>query len=77
LSCTRASNLDNKKLETIQNQGIPAFSVTTDTAKTDDMLHNCINNTKIQSYDSEKIYQVFDLFEKYYDFDKFREVFQI
>ena len=77
LSCKRDSILDKEKIEAIKDQGIPAFSVTTDTATTDDMVHNCIENTKIQSYDSDKIHKVFDLFEKYYDFDKFREVFQI
>jgi dethiobiotin synthetase len=77
LSCTRTSELDNEKLEKIQSQGIPAFSVSMDTAKTDDILHKCIDTTKIQPYDSDKIFQVFDLFDKYYDFDKFREVFDV
>ncbi len=77
LSCTRTTSLEKEQIENIQNQGIPAFSVSTDTAKTDSMLYNCMDNTKLQSYDSEKIYQVFDLFEKYYNFDKFREVFEV
>jgi dethiobiotin synthetase len=77
LSCRRTSDLDQEKLQSIKDQGIPAFSVNTDTALTDDILHKCIDDTKLQPYDSEKIHQVFDLFENYYDFDKFKKAFNI
>lgn len=77
LSCSIPDHIDQKKFDTIRNQGIPAFAVTTDTAVTDNILNKCIENTKLQPYDSQKIYEVFNLFENYYDFEKFKKAFRI
>ena len=75
LTCTNEVKRSNAQHDMLTAAGIPALYVTEDTTQTDSMLYNCFSNTKLQLYDSWKHQQILQLFEQYFDVEKFIRVF--
>lgn len=54
-----------------EGTGIPVIYAMDDTATTDEKLFKCIKNTKLQVYDDRKHDEIVDMFDRYFDVDKF------
>ena len=77
LTCMNDSYRLKERIALVQASGIPAFYVREDTSTTDSRIHEVIKNTKLQPWDTSKMQKIADLFEKYFEFDKFIEKFGI
>ncbi|MBN2651801.1 MAG: AAA family ATPase [Spirochaetales bacterium] len=75
LTCKKPSIKIIKNIKKIIKYNIPAFYVDEDTAETDIRLYECYNNTKIQTFDSEKIKSIQSMFAQYFETDKFMDAF--
>ena len=77
LTCMNDSFKLKERIALVQAAGVPAFYVREDTSTTDSRIHEVIKNTKIQPWDENKMKKITELFEKYFDFDKFVRRFDI
>ena len=77
LTCGNTTPLDPEIENEIVNSNIPALLVQEDTARAEHLIERCFENNKIQIYDTEKIKDLEQLFEKYFDFDKFMDTFRL
>ena len=76
ISCSREEiGIKEKNKKRIEDAGIPALIVEEDTEAVERKLLYAFENTKIQLYDNAKIKEIEDMFEKYFDFDKFIDFF--
>ncbi len=77
LTCGKTTPLNRNSVETLEKSGIPALYVQEDSASTELIVSQCFNTTKLQIYDNEKIEQIVNLFEDYFDMEKFIEAFSL
>jgi hypothetical protein len=77
LTCGKSVPLDKKLQKVIAKTGIPAIFVMEDTAKTEEIVLKCFEETKLQVFDSHKIEEVEELFLKHFDFPKFAKAFNL
>ena len=77
LTCSSNSKTIASSVKQIKKYNIPALFVSTDTAETDDIINECIENTKLQPYDDFKISYIKNLFEKHFDIEKFIKTFDL
>ena len=55
--------------------GLPTILVKDDTASTEQKILDIFENTKLQIYDTRKIKEVEELFDRYFTLDAFVETF--
>jgi BioD-like phosphotransacetylase family protein len=77
LTCGEGVPLDRNILYTIKKAQIPALFVKEDTATAEKVILEAYDSTKLQIYDKQKLDEIKQLFEEYFDFDKFIESFSI
>lgn len=76
ISCSREEiGIKEKNKQRIEEAGIPALIVEENTEAVERKLLYAFENTKIQLYDNTKIKEIEDMFEKYFEFDKFIDLF--
>ena len=77
LTCAHEAKRSAEQLRMLREHDVPALYVKEDTTNTDARLYKCFNNTKLQLYDSWKHEQIINLFEQYFDTDKFMRTFNL
>ena len=77
LTCGDAYKIDPHLKKAIEESGIPALIVNTDTAGAEKTILDCFESTKLQLYDSTKINEVRNLFTEHFDTEKFIDSFKI
>jgi dethiobiotin synthetase len=77
LTCGRTDTLDPEVGKEILAAGLPAVLIKDDTASAEQNLLDIFENTKLQTYDVRKIEEIEELFDKYFDTQKFLDTFQV
>ncbi len=77
LTCSKKSEVIQSSIKILEQSHIPALFVQEDTATTSIKLENCIENTKLQTYDETKIQNIFDLFQNHFDIEKFISTYKL
>ena len=77
LTCGENIPLSKNIEHTILRSKIPALFVKEDTAAAEKIILEVYDNNKLQIYDRQKIGEIKNLFEQYFDFDKFLKSFAI
>jgi uncharacterized protein len=77
LTCGESTPDDRDIEKEILRSGIPAMYVNEDTATAEKFVLETYENSKLQIYEKPKLREVEQLFERYFDFEKFLDTFQI
>jgi dethiobiotin synthetase len=77
LTCGESTTTDKTIEKEIIQANIPALYVNEDTATAEKLVLDTYENTKLQVYEKPKLKEVEQLFEKYFDFQKFLDSFSI
>ncbi len=77
LTCGRTDALDPDVGKEILAAGLPAILIKDDTASAEQKILDIFENTKLQTYDTRKIKEIEDLFDQYFDMEKFLDTFQV
>ncbi len=77
LTCGENIPLDHNIRHVLEKSGIPALYVKEDTAAAEKIILEAYDSTKLQVYDKQKLEEIKHLFEKYFDFDKFKKNFSV
>ncbi len=77
LTCGATTSLDPEVERHIADSGIPALYVQEDTAATEQKISASFESTKLQTYDAEKIRMIEELFDTYFDTQKFFDTFDL
>lgn len=75
LTCGGATKLWPEIETLIKESNIPAILVEEDTATAEQIVSKTYTNTKIQTFDTEKIELINELFKIHFDFERFLETF--
>jgi hypothetical protein len=70
-------SLNSQVRKELINASLPVIYVKEDIGQTEEFLLNIYENTKIQEYDALKYKKVVELYEKYFDFERFIDSFGI
>ncbi|OHD14763.1 MAG: hypothetical protein A2Z96_01570 [Spirochaetes bacterium GWB1_48_6] len=73
LTCGRVTDLLDESRRELEDTGIPGLYVQEDTAEAENVVRNCFENTKLQVFDAGKALEIESLFQKYFDWDKFKK----
>lgn len=74
LTCGSVTDLLERSRSQLENSKLPALYVQEDTAASEAILRDCIENTKIQTFDDHKIREIEELFDKHFDYERFAQV---
>jgi BioD-like phosphotransacetylase family protein len=77
LTCGENIPLDHNIRHVLEKSGIPALYVKEDTAAAEKIILEAYDSTKLQIYDKQKLEEIKHLFQKYFDFDKFKKNFSL
>ena len=77
LTCGRTDTLDPAVRDEIVAARLPAILVKDDTAIAEQRILEIYENTKLQTYDSSKVAEIEEMFEKHFNTDLFMETFRI
>ncbi len=77
LTCGGSTKLWPEIETLIKESSIPAILVNEDTATAEQIVSKSYTNTKIQTYDEEKMELINDLFKTHFDFEKFKRTFSL
>lgn len=75
MTCREDVKLDPDIRKLLEDSGVPTLLVENDTATTEQNVLDVFENTKLQLYDTPKYQTICRLFEEYFDFEKFGNVF--
>lgn len=75
ITCKDDAALDPEVHRMLEEADIPTLLIDLDTAGTEQRVMQVFENTKLQLYDNDKYQKICSLFEEYFDFEKFRELF--
>ncbi|WP_020614361.1 AAA family ATPase [Sediminispirochaeta bajacaliforniensis] len=75
ITCKDDATLDPEIHRMLEEADIPTLLIDLDTAGTEQQVMQVFENTKLQLYDNDKYQKICSLFEEYFDFEKFRELF--
>ena len=75
LTCGGSTKLWPEIEKIIKGSNIPAMLVEEDTATAEQIVSKTYTNTKIQTFDTEKIKLINELFKVHFDYDKFLDTF--
>lgn len=77
LTCFEKSKVVPASIRILSKSKIPALFVREDTATASHIIEDCIKNTKLQTYDENKIKNIFNLFDEYFDIEKFIKTYNL
>ncbi|MFP4363171.1 MAG: AAA family ATPase [Spirochaetia bacterium] len=75
ITCGDASPVSDSLEKDILAAGIPTLFVSDDTATAEQRVLKSFENTKIQPYDAKKMREIEEMFEIYFDMDKFLDMY--